>query len=429
MNSQIIQNNTWSLGKKIIFRFLFVYFVLYICPFPLDNLPYGDGLVTQYSKIWQRIIPWFAKSVMNLKEPLDMNFGGSGDKLFFYLQALFFLLLSFAIVIVWTFADRRRPHYNKLLEWTIVFLRYYLAFVMLSYGFSKVFKTQFPFPNLNKLLQPFGQSTPMAVAWSYMGYSSTYTIFTGFTELMAGLLLLFRRTTTLGALVTIAVMTNVLVMNLSYDIPVKLFSSHLLFIAFFIFYIDRRRVINVFILNKPAQQVITTPLFSRTKFRMAGAVFKYLIIGYFLYSNISSKIKLRKEPWTDAGTKPPLYGIYNTVHYIQNSDTLPKMVTDSVQWKRLVVDVFSNNVYKMNDRTSRLKVTIDTMQKQLVISTYSDTTNKSFLKYSFTTKDTLLLTGKLKQDTVQIVLSKYDIKKFTLVNRGFHWVNEYPMNF
>ena len=59
---------------------------------------------------------------------------------------------------------------------------------------------------------------------------------------------------------------------------------------------------------------------------------------------------------------------------------------------------------------------------------YNDTTKKSNLVYSFPQKDILLLTGKLDSNSVVIKMKKYDLKNFRLINRGFHWVNEYPYN-
>jgi hypothetical protein len=60
-----------------------------------------------------------------------------------------------------------------------------------------------------------------------IGYSKPFEIFTGVCECLAGLLLIFRATSTLGAFVATTVFLNVMVMNLAYNIPVKLFSTHL----------------------------------------------------------------------------------------------------------------------------------------------------------------------------------------------------------
>jgi hypothetical protein len=40
---------------------------------------------------------------------------------------------------------------------------------MLVYGFIKVFPTQFHLPGPGRLVQPYGDSSPMALLWTFMG--------------------------------------------------------------------------------------------------------------------------------------------------------------------------------------------------------------------------------------------------------------------
>jgi len=63
---------------------------------------------------------------------------------------------------------------------------------------------------------------------TFMGASTPYNVFTGASEMLAGVLLFFPTTTLLGALLAMAVMTQVVALNFCYDVPVKLFSTHLL---------------------------------------------------------------------------------------------------------------------------------------------------------------------------------------------------------
>ena len=56
----------------------------------------------------------------------------------------------------------------------------------------------------------------------------SYEIFAGCAETLGGILLLTPRTTTLGALVCLADMIQVFMLNMTYDVPVKLFSFHLI---------------------------------------------------------------------------------------------------------------------------------------------------------------------------------------------------------
>jgi hypothetical protein len=42
--------------------------------------------------------------------------------------------------------------------------------------------------------------------------------------------------------------------------------------------------------------------------------------------------------------------------------------------------------------------------------------------------DELLIDGTLGTDAVHMQLSRTDVSRFRLVNRGFHWVQEFPFN-
>lgn len=52
--------------------------------------------------------------------------------------------------------------------------------------------TQFPTPTADKLMQPYGESSPMGILWTFMGSSTAYTIFAGTAgEVLAAIPLLF----------------------------------------------------------------------------------------------------------------------------------------------------------------------------------------------------------------------------------------------
>ena len=129
--------------------------------------------------------------------------------------------------------------------------RYYLATTMLTYGWIKLFPLQFPAPGPDRLLQAYGDSSPMGIAWTFVGASAGYQMFGGLMELVGGYLLFWRRTTFLGALVVAGVMTNVAAMNLFYDVPVKLFSTHLILMALFLAAPDLPRLFGLLLFNVP----------------------------------------------------------------------------------------------------------------------------------------------------------------------------------
>ena len=131
-------------------------------------------------------------------------------------------------------------------------VRFVLGATMLSYGWAKVFPNQMPAPGPDRLLNPIGETSPMGLLWTFMGASSAYQIFAGVGEVVGGTLLFWRRTALLGALVLVVVLANVVALNFCYDVPVKLYSSHLLAMALFIVAPHVPRLLDVLVLNRPA---------------------------------------------------------------------------------------------------------------------------------------------------------------------------------
>ena len=129
------------------------------------------------------------------------------------------------------------------LYWLRLIVRYYIASAALSYGIIKLFLLQMPFPTLSQLATPLGDLLPMRFSWLFIGYSAPYQFFSGAMETTAGLLLLNRRTVTAGLFAATGAFLNVVMINLSYDVPVKLYASHLLFACLFLLALDAPRLV------------------------------------------------------------------------------------------------------------------------------------------------------------------------------------------
>jgi hypothetical protein len=205
----------WKLATRIAFRFVCAYWVLYSLPATgrvsfLGIVP-GAQL---YHAMWQAIATWVAIHAFHLSGPVTVyRQTGSGDTTLDYIHNLCLLVLAIGIAAVWSLVDRKRQDYLTLHVWLRLLVRYTLAFTLLSYGFAKVFPLQFPYPALNRFIQPFGDFSPMGVLWSFMGASPAYTMFAGAAEVTGGILLLFRKTALLGALVSATVLLNVVTLN------------------------------------------------------------------------------------------------------------------------------------------------------------------------------------------------------------------------
>ena len=242
----------WRLPTRIAFRFVFAYFLLYVLPFPLAHLPHGDA-----------VISWVGRSVLHVNYKLTDVFTGSSDMAYHYVQLLCTLTLAAAATILWSLLDSRRKHYERMHQWLRLGVRLLLGSAMIGYGMAKLIPTQMPAPALSTLIQPYGQSSPMHLLWTFMGASSGYEMFAGAAEMLGGILVFFPALTTLGALVLIAVLSNVFMLNMCYDVPVKLFSFHLLLMAVFLAAPDLRRLSDLFLYRRKAQLKASPPLFKR----------------------------------------------------------------------------------------------------------------------------------------------------------------------
>jgi uncharacterized membrane protein YphA (DoxX/SURF4 family) len=146
--------------------------------------------------------------------------------------------------------DRNEERAARLrgVAWTVI--RYFLAFEMVRYGAAKLVGMQF-YPRYHRLDSRVVDLPPTALAWSFFGGSYGYQAFAGLAEVASAILLCFRRTTTLGACLLVAVMSNVVLVNFTYDLPVKLFSTTYLVMAMYLLVLDAKRLWAFFLGDGP----------------------------------------------------------------------------------------------------------------------------------------------------------------------------------
>jgi uncharacterized membrane protein YphA (DoxX/SURF4 family) len=135
--------------------------------------------------------------------------------------------------LVWTLLDLRRRRYDRLQTWVWTVLRLLLAAAMFYFGMAKVIPTQMPFV-LNRLVEPYGNFSPTGALWAQVGISQPYQMLLGEAKVLGGLLLLLPRTAAVGALVCAFDLTQVFILNMTYDIRLKSVSSQLLLLSLFL---------------------------------------------------------------------------------------------------------------------------------------------------------------------------------------------------
>lgn len=380
------------------------------------------------SGLFESLFKWIGKFIFDLTYNFEVSGYGSGDNTYAYITLFVNFVLAIVVTAIWTILQKKRKEYNIFLYWFLVTLRVFLIATMFLYGFVKIFQIQFQEPSFVKLLQPLGEYSPMGLAWTYMGFSKGFGMFAGIMEILGGVLLIWRRTATLGAFIVIGVMTQVAMMNLMFDIPVKLFSIHLIVIAGVIFMTDIKRFTAVFIKNKPAESYdfyypINTKSFHKTTRNLKLILLPIIlvvgcILSYLGNLNIS-----------DVNHRPELYGIWETKTFVRNNDTVPPLVTDSHRWRYLLIERKDKAIVKtMTDKLVNHTFITDTLDNR--ISVYSQYGIKDSLNFQYTLENSkyLKLFGTLENDSLVITLIKKDLNKYPLKSRGFRWINERPYN-
>ena len=435
---------SWSLGKRIGFRFLAIYFLLYTLPFPLDAIPWVRSILYPgVVWIWQQATMVVAVGLLDLPVNVQARTTGSGDTTFDYVRLLALVLMTVFGTYLWSRLDRRRKSYPRAARWLVVGCRLYLGLTLLRYGFAKVIPTQFSTPNLNLLLQTYGSSSPMRLAWTFMGFSPTYTIFAGLSEVFAGSLLFFRRTRLLGACSAAAVMLNVVMINFCFDVPVKLFSLHLLAMAVGLCLLDGRRLAALFLANRPAPPAELPPLFESPRRQAAGVVGCGLLVLVTLWTNISYGLDAYRQFGGDR-PKAEIWGIHDVETFRLGGEELPPLLTDEVRWKALVVDYaypmsvggFERSgrvsVQHMDGKLSHHNVELDEDARTLTFESegYGSHTPdvRDILRYELPEPGRMVLSGTFQQQDVEIELLERDLEEMLLISRGFHWINETPFN-
>ena len=408
----------WRLTTRVAFRFCFIFFGLY----SLEEVFGGVA----FSQPVRSLVSWVGAHIFHIAEPIVVTTSGSGDRLFDYILAFRLFAIAVLGTTAWSILDRRRAEYVTLHKWFRVLLRLTLGMVMISYGMIKVIPVQMPAPLLQKLIEPLGSLSPMGILWSSIGASPAYERFAGAAELLGGVLLFLPWTTTLGALICLADTTQIFALNMTYDVPVKLFSFHLLLMSIVLLAPDIPRLTNLLLWNRAAPPSTQPPLFRSPVANWTATMLQVALAVTLLFTHAESSLARWRE-YGGGAPRPPLYGIWTVQSFIANGGFHMQQLRDPRQWRRVLFDESSSMVVQQTD-DSRISyhAAIDQQNQTIVLTDPRNTSSRQTWAYSQSTPDTLLLEGALGDGRqVHALLKRFEPE---LLTRGFHWIQEVPYN-
>jgi hypothetical protein len=333
-----------------------------------------------------------------------------GDKFFTHMllgQALISLSFAIAYSVYWQRKEiKNRIDSGKLHAWMRGILRYWLVFEICAYGFAKILKTQFGI-TYNRDDTPVGRLNGFELTWNYFAHSYTFAVIIALLQIGGSILLLFRRTTLLGAAILLPVMLNIVLINFFYDISPGAFMNSVLFSLglLFLLLLHRSALIGVFLRtgsNLPEPRLG----FFKYLFRFLAVACAFGLIYYFT----------RMNPPT------PLAGKWTVDRLIRNRDTIQanKWLTDSAAWTTVYMEEYGYlslcpNPYIYDDDRStwaRYKYDRSKQQLQLIFTNgkpeKQDTVNATVSHFD---GRHMQWKGVIGKDTLLFLLSKVEKKQ------------------
>ncbi|MCU0435547.1 MAG: hypothetical protein MUC87_18960 [Bacteroidia bacterium] len=390
---------------------LFVVLFVLLLPFPFSLLPDTGSLLLPFTAAATEA---FGKMLGLLPENYEAFLGS--DSAGMYVLTLLTAVCSIIGAAVWTLVNRNP---ERELVWLRSFSAYYLALLLLIYGFDKVFKHQFYLPEPNTLYSPLGQLQPDLLFWSTAGTSWSYSFFTGLVEVLAALLLLFGRTRGLGGLLAVGVMLHVSLINFGFDVSVKLLSLFLLLLAVIVAWPAARQLGTLFFRQQAVQPHTAPALFPKLggKWRLA---LKTLLIALFLCESLYAFVRYNGFN-DDEVSRPLLHGAYEvTLQINENNELVLPLHGNGQSIRRIFVHRRGHLIFQMNnEQMIDHTLVYDTMLHQLHLQRAQHL--HSVWNYEFH-YDTLFLKNNSTPEEIRAKMVNW--KELPLIKRETQWVSE-----
>lgn len=346
----------WTNFEKIIFRIAFIFFGIFCIPWDagfyrfLYNLDYAH---ITYGNLTE-IVAFFNPQFVNIFS--ESGFFGWAS----YINFPFVLIIAIIGGLIWTALDKNKKEYNILYYWVRVLARYRVAYAGIAWGYKKLFIMQMPFPNTGLQHTDFIDFFAKRLYWESLGIAPYYEVFLGFAEFLAGFLLLFRKTTSIGAIMAFIVFGNIAIANHSYDIGEQVPSAAMAMLSLFVFWFYLPGIYKLIVKQENVQIANFYPSFSvkwqnyaRLSVKYAfNFVFVILFFGLEVYAFTHNDFyKIPNTP----GLKDSK-GYYNVTEFKLNGKIIPYSPNDSIRWHDVTFEDWSSLSFKVVNRPQQIQM-------------------------------------------------------------------------
>jgi hypothetical protein len=230
----------------------------------------------------------------------------------------------------------------------------------------------------------------------------------------------------LGALVCLTDSIEIFTLNMTYDVPVKLFSFHLILMSLLLLAPEMRRIANFLFTNRPTAPSSQPPLFAgrsaNRKALIVQVVYASLVFAAYLQGSWNNWFR-----FGGGAPKSPWYGIWNIEQLTVDGQIKPPLVSEAKLWHYAVFENPGRMAFQLMDHSfENFTMAQDDKAGTFTLTSPADKSKKSQFTFQHPAPDRLIFDGEKDGHKLHLNLRAVSLKRFLLLTRGFHWIQEYP---
>jgi hypothetical protein len=342
------------------FRFLVCYLALF-APVVPSSLGFLGLPLHWYESLWRAPVTWVAR-------PFGLGTANASSmtpesNLFELGLVVCFILVAGLATIIWTLRDRSLGADTTIYPWVRTVLRYLLAYGALHYAIVTLFRFELPGLRPEALVTRGAELRARELLWVFFGWSWYFTTFLGVIEAAGAILLLRRQTTLIGALVVGGVLSNVVLLNLAFDVPGKLLSPHFALIAALLILPDLERVWDLHVTGDEVPPVDPRPASGAAWIDQPHGALKTTVVIACLMSPLL--LIERSRGYLVRPNAKPLAGLYA----VRNRNAATSSTTIGARWRWAIIDDNATrlHVQRLDERWVAYPMSLDTATHRVVL--------------------------------------------------------------
>jgi hypothetical protein len=279
-------------------------------------------------------------------------------------HAAILLTIILAVVggLIWAKVDEKKGNNELIEDYARIANRYALAAGMIIYGLPMLFAVAVRQPDPVDWASLIAEFRAHDIMEFGIGYAPVYEAYTGALQVLAGALLLWRRTTKIGALMTVLALGNTAFMIAGFthggtrlEFGFVGLVGYFTLMALIILAPEGQRLLDFLVFARPAVKPasVSRPrptLVSEQTTRIVKATAIALIVLPPLLRTYSML--------QDARAKSPLYGAYRVERFVKNGQTVPLSIDAPSRWWIFAIGNYAHRVMIRSADGSRLDFAI-----------------------------------------------------------------------